>query len=166
MNALLAIGQHLQAGQCRPFTSDTAVRIAPDQVRYPDLGIDCGTFRGDSFEADAPHLVVEVLSDSTRAFDFVGKLEEYKSVATLRHIVLVDSEEAKIIHWTYAEGGAWAFRTHEGLGSVPELADPGITLPVAVLYAGVSFRPRPRLMPGDTVSTGEPPNARGMPSSE
>jgi Uma2 family endonuclease len=40
VNALIALG----VGRCRPFSSDTAVRISDDQVRYPDIGVDCGQF--------------------------------------------------------------------------------------------------------------------------
>ncbi len=155
VNALIAIGRHLQAGQCRPFTSDTAVRISDYQVRYPDLGLDCGTFRADAFAADAPRLVIEVLCESTRAFDFVGKLEEYKSVPSLCHIVLVDADEPKVIHWVRAASGAWTYRTLEGSEAVLEVADLGLSLSIAALYAGLTFRPRPRLVAAEPPNTGE-----------
>lgn len=149
VNALVALGVHLGTGSCRPFSSDTAVRISAHQVRYPDLGVDCGQFRDDALEADAPRLVVEVLSESTRAFDFVGKLEEYKSVPTLRDIVLVDTDEPKLIHWSRPADGPWAYRLVEGLDAAIEVPDLGIVLPLHALYAGLTFRPRPRLVTDD-----------------
>ena len=146
VNALVAVAGQLGVGRCRPFSSDTAVRVSERQIRYPDIGIDCGQFLDEELEADAPALVLEVLSESTRAFDFVGKLEEYKSVPSLRHIVLVDTDEPKIIHWHRPEGGVWSFRTLEGPDSTLDLADLTVSLPLRTLYAGLTFRQKPRLM--------------------
>ena len=97
VNALVTLGGQLGVGPCRPFSSDT-VRQSEYQVRYPDLGVDCGQFLHDALTADPPRLVVEVLSETTRAFDFVHKVEEYKSVPSLRHIIFVDTGQPKVIH--------------------------------------------------------------------
>ncbi len=96
VNTLVALGGRLGVGPCRPFSSDTAVRISEYQVRYPDLGVDCRRFVDEALAADAPAVVFEVLSETTPAFDLVRKVEEYKSVDSLRHIILVDTGEPKI----------------------------------------------------------------------
>lgn len=146
VNALAALANRLGTGRCRPFSSDTAVRISEYQVRYPDLGVDCGRFLDESLEADAPNLVVEVLSESTRAFDLLGKVEEYKSVPSLRHIVLVDTEQPEVIHWRREAEGVWTFHAIEGLDAVLRIADLNFALPLSELYAGLEFRPRPFLV--------------------
>ncbi len=47
VNSLGLVGNQLGAnGSCRPFTSDTAIRIPNGNVRYPDLGVDCGRVHG------------------------------------------------------------------------------------------------------------------------
>ena len=127
----------------------TAVRVSEYQVRYPDLGVDCGRFLDEELAADAPRLVFEVLSATTRAFDLVRKVEEYKSVPSLRHIVLVDTGEPKFIQWSRQDGGSWAYRTVEGFGATIEIADPGISLALGVLYKGLNFVAKPRLIIGD-----------------
>lgn len=170
MNALVALGAHLGVGRCHPFSSDTAVRISQHQIRYPDLGVDCGIFRDEKLEADAPQVVFEILSDSTRAFDFVGRLEEYKSVPSLRDIVLADTDEPKVIHCSRPTGGAWAYRSIEGPDSTLELPGLGFALPLRVLYAGLTFRAKPRLVvdeaPTDFVGTDAGPVASaGTPSA-
>jgi Uma2 family endonuclease len=146
VNALVALGGKLGVGPCRPFTSDTAVRISDFQVRYPDLGVDCGRFLDDALAADAPLLVFEVLSDTTRAFDLMGKVEEYKSVPSLRHVVLIDTAEPKIIHWRRGDGAAWSYQTAEGLDAVLVIPDLDFSLPLEALYLGLRFLPRPRLV--------------------
>jgi Uma2 family endonuclease len=79
---------------------------------------------------------VEVLSDSTRAFDLVRKVEEYKSVQSLRHIVLVDTAEPKIVHWSRPDAGSWTYRTIEGLQAVLEVPDLKLSLQLETFYRG------------------------------
>jgi len=146
VNILAALSAHLGVGQCHPFSSDTAVRISNYQVRYPDAGVDCGTFQDDKLEADEPRLVVEVLSETTRAFDLLQKLEEYKSVPSLRDIVLVDTDEPKVFHWTRQPDAAWERRILEDTEAAVELPELGFALPFRVLYAGLTFHQKPRLV--------------------
>jgi len=54
-------------------------------------------------------VVIEVLSASTRDFDLFGKVEEYKTVPSLRHIVIVDPDEARAVHWIRGADAAWSF---------------------------------------------------------
>ncbi len=147
VNALVALGGHLGVGPCRPFSGDTAIRISEYQVRYPDLGVDCGRFLDDELAADAPLMVLEVLSESTRAFDLLGKVEEYKSVPSLRHIVLVDTAEPKIIHLR-RDNGTWVYRTLVGFAAILDIPDLEFTLSLEALYRGLKFSPRPRLVAG------------------
>jgi hypothetical protein len=77
------------------------------------------------------------------------KLDEYKTVTSLTHIVLIDPDTPQVIHWTRAPGGAWSIQEIEGLDSHVALSELGVTLPLAVLNAGLAFRPRPRLIGDD-----------------
>jgi Uma2 family endonuclease len=149
VNAISSVAGQLSLGPCNVFTSDTAVRIPAGNVRRPDLGIDCGRFIDDAAAADAPTAVIEVLSPSTREFDMFVKLDEYKTVTSLTHIVLIDPDTPQVIHWTRAPGGAWSIQEIEGLDSHVALSELGVTLPLAVLNAGLAFRPRPRLIGDD-----------------
>lgn len=133
VNALAAAAGQLGTGRCRPFSSDTAVRISDRQVRYPDVGIDCGQFLDEALEADAPALVLEVLSDSTRAFDFVS----------------ANTDGPKTVHWKRPQGGVWSYRAIEGLDATLEIAELGVSWSLQVLYAGLTFRPKPRLVAED-----------------
>ena len=137
-------GQH-----CQNFTADIAVRIPGANIRRPDAGIDCGLFDPDATTADAPFLVLEVLSPSTRAFDMLGKLDEYKTIPGLTHIVVVDPDTPQVFHWSRPSGGEWRRLLLEGLESVIVLPEIGVTLALAALYDGLTFRPSPRLVRDD-----------------
>lgn len=146
VNAMLAIGPGLRGGPCRPFTADTGVRIPSGNIRRPDLGVDCGQFVDTALAADRPALVIEVLSPSTRAFDLVTKLDEYKSIETLRDVLLVDPDQPQVIHWSRPPNGHWQQTMAAGLDAIIQLSAIGVTLSLAELYADLTFRPRPFLM--------------------
>ena len=146
VNTIRELGNQLRGAARRPFTADTAVRIPAGNVRMPDAGVDCGTFRDETNWADEPAVVIEVLSASTRDFDLFGKVEEYKTVLSLRHIVIVDPDEARAVHWSRGADAAWSFQAHEGQEAAIVTASPTLTLRLADLYEGLTFAARPRLV--------------------
>lgn len=146
VNAIGELRNQLRGAACRPFTADTAVRIPAGNVRLPDAGVDCGALRDETNWADQPAVVIEVLSASARDFDLFGKVEEYKTVPSLRHIVIVDPDEARAVHWVKSADAAWSFQTHEGLEAAIVTASPALTLRLADLHEGLSFAARPRLV--------------------
>jgi Uma2 family endonuclease len=136
----------LRGHKCRQFTADLAVRIPVGNIRRPDAGIDCGLPDDDATTAIAPILVLEVLSPSTRDFDMFGKLEEYKTVPTLAHIVIVDPDTPQVFHWSRLQNESWRHELLEGLDAAIQIPEIEGTLDLASLYEGLTFRPLPRLV--------------------
>ena len=149
VNAHGILYNQMRGHRCRAFSPDTAVRIPAGGIRRPDAGIDCGAFNPTDTWADAPFLVIEILSPSTRTFDLFDKLDEYKSVSSLKHIVLIDPEMPEVRHWFRDADGDWSHRVLTGLDAAIQLPELPVTLDLATLYEGVTFRPKPRLVRGD-----------------
>lgn len=147
VNTIRELSNQLRGASCRPFSADTAVQIPNGNIRKPDAGVDCGIFDDQAMSADQPVLVVEVLSASTRDFDLFGKLEEYKTVTSIRHVLLVNPDELQALHWTRTDTDTWTHHPHEGLDAPITLVPPGLTLRLADLYEGLTFRSVPRLVP-------------------
>ena len=147
-NALGEIRQQLRGSGCRAFTADTAVRTLPGIRRRPDAGVECGPLDEDSHEAGEVRLVVEVLSPSTREFDVLGKLDEYKVIESLDHILIIEPNEPKAMLWSGAPDRSWRHAALQGLDASIEVTSLGITLELKELYAGLTFRPAPRLIEG------------------
>ena len=99
VNLIGEIGMRLRGHPCRGFTADTAVRTAPTRLRRPDAGVECGEWRDGDYVANEPRAVVEVLSPTVREFDLLGKLDEYRSVASLREIVVVEPNAPLAMLW-------------------------------------------------------------------
>ena len=95
--AIIAIlGRQLPPG-CRIFTSDLRLRIpATGLSTYPDAAVVCGrTVRSadDPLAVVNPVLVVEVTSPSTEDYDRGEKLRHYKSLSSLREVVIASYRE-------------------------------------------------------------------------
>jgi len=136
----------LRGHRCQQFTADLAVRIPAGNIRRPDAGIDCGVPDDGATTAAEPLLVLEVLSPSTRDFDMFGKLEEYKTVPTLAHIVIVDPDTPQVFHWSRSQNEPWRHELLEGLDAVIQLPDIDGAIDLSSLYEGLTFRALPRLV--------------------
>jgi Uma2 family endonuclease len=98
----------LRGHQCRPFNSDTKIRIRlADQTRfyYPDAQVVCRLNPpGDHFQ-DEPVVVFEVVSESTRRIDEVEKRAAYFAIPTLSAYVLVEQDRPAATVWRRTEQG-------------------------------------------------------------
>ena len=139
LNVLAELRDRLRGKPCQPFTADGSVETLPGQIRRPDAGVDCGPRDPDGYHASEPTVIVEVLSRTTRRFDKMGKLEEYKGLPTLRHLVIVDSREAMATHWHREAGGEWQKTSIRGILGAVELDAIDVVLLMADIYDGVSF---------------------------
>ena len=127
-------------------TAAIAIRLPHGNVRYPDVSVDCGRFLDEDRAADAPVLVVEVLSRSTSAFDQSRKLEEYKSVPALLHVLIADPSRPRVIAHRRGASG-WEADFAEGTEATARLDALDLSLRLAEIYEGLEFRPVPRLVP-------------------
>ncbi|MCQ8782305.1 Uma2 family endonuclease [Mangrovibrevibacter kandeliae] len=138
-NLLIALGNRLRGGRCRPFTADGSVETLPGQIRRPDVGVDCGRLDPDGFAATAPTVVFEVLSPSTRDFDRLRKVVEYKRVETMQHIVIIEPRQPLMTIWSRGPAGDWSPQSIMGLDGALDLPAIGIAIPLREIYDRLSF---------------------------
>lgn len=140
INLIFTLKGRLKGGPCRPWTADIATRIPAGNVRQPDVTIDCGPVRDDALDSTAPSVVFEVLSPSTRTFDQIRKVDEYKTVPSLRHIVLIDPDRPRVLVWSRADAAA-AWADTETADFAGEIALPavGVQLSLGEIYDEVKF---------------------------
>lgn len=112
-----------------------------DYAPIPDVVVRCGAMVSGGYATD-PILIAEVLSPSTMDNDRGRKLAFYKSIATLRTLLIVYQDEVRIEAWERGEGeGAWTFRVLKGLDEVLPIPDLATELPVAAVYEDVPLGP-------------------------
>ena len=140
-NVLVSVGAQLRGKPCRPYNSDTKVRIQyPTHTRfyYPDAMVVCERSPGEAHYQDNPVVIVEVLSPSTRRTDESEKRDAYFTIPTLRVYVLLDQERAAAVVWRRGEQG-FAREVHDGLEAVIALPEIEARLPLAEAYEAVRF---------------------------
>ena len=78
---------------------------------YPDVMLSCEPATPDSLFKEAPCLVAEVLSVSTKAVDTREKLLAYRGIVSLRYYMLVDSERLSVSYYVRSTQGEWLSAT-------------------------------------------------------
>jgi Uma2 family endonuclease len=75
---------------CEVFQDGIAVKISSKTAREPDVSVQCGQqLDSSSLVLDKPIIVVEVVSPSSSSTDANQKLEEYFSVPSIVHYLIV-----------------------------------------------------------------------------
>lgn len=112
---------------CEAFPDGLAVRVDAETVYEPDALVRCGPLLDDNaIEIGDPIIIVEVVSPSSRRRDTGGKLEGYFRLPSLRHYLIITTENRVIIHHRRDEAGGIATRIIRD-GSI-HLDPPGIAL--------------------------------------
>jgi Uma2 family endonuclease len=125
--------EHLRGSRCRAYTSDMKLEVvAADAVFYPDVMVSCDEVdRAATLALRAPKLVVEVLSESTAAYDRGPKFAVYRQLESLQEYLLVDIEARRLELYTRSAA------TQPGTGTAPpaswlltesRAADPAVQL--------------------------------------
>lgn len=142
-NTLIAAGTRLRGRRCRPFNSDTKIRVClATQMRfyYPDASVSCRPNPpSDSFQ-DEPAVIFEVLSRSTRRIDEGEKKDAYLTIDSLAAYVLIEQESPAAVVFRRTDHG-FVREVYEGLDAVIPLPEIDIALPLAEVYEGVDFVP-------------------------
>jgi Uma2 family endonuclease len=140
VNALGALGSQLRGKPCRPFNSNTKVRIdlgTHTRFYYPDVMVVCHPNpRSDHFQ-DHPVVVIEVTSESTRRTDRGEKAETYMRIPSLRVLLLVEAEMIGVAVWRRGVDGGFAVERYDDLAAVIPLPEIEAEMPLAELYGSV-----------------------------
>ncbi len=119
---------------CEAFVDGLSVRIDADTVVEPDALVNCGErVPSKSLYAPNPVIVVEVVSPSSRARDFSGKLADYFRVPSIQHYLIVDLDRRHILH--YERAGAEKIMTAIVKGGALRLDPPGIEISLDGIFA-------------------------------
>jgi Uncharacterized protein conserved in cyanobacteria len=131
---------------CRVFNSDQRVRAEqPSASRigyfYPDVSIVCGKpeFSTDNLPTLLnPTVIIEVLSDSTREYDFGRKFDYYRAIESVQEIVFVSFDKVGASRF-HRQNDAWILRDVLGLEQMLTLESLELSIPLTELYRDVIF---------------------------
>ena len=144
-NLLSELSSRLKATDCVAYNTDLRVKVeATGLFTYPDVSVVCGAQRFLDEGEDTllnPIVVIEVLSDSTEAYDRGKKFEHYRQIPTCREYLLVSQKEPRIEQFIRQPNGEWTLKEAVGLNAKITLPSLGIGLALADVFAKVQFTP-------------------------
>src|SRR5205085_6238647 len=140
-NILTELNIQLRERPCRVYPSDLKVRISKaKKFFYPDVSVVCGETK---FADDArdvilnPVLIVEVLSESTAAFDRGKKFQSYQQIESLQEYLLVAQDEFIVEHYLRQEQNHWLYTKVLGLEETLALPTLKCQLALSDIYSKV-----------------------------
>lgn len=143
MNIGSALHVQMKGRPCHIYANDLKVRIrAANAGTYPDLVALCGEHQFQDGRRDLllnPTLIVEVLSNSTEAYDRGGKFAIYRQIPSLKEYLLVSQYRVAVELFTRGPDGRWTLSDYTDLGDRVSLASVGCTLALAEVYDKVDL---------------------------
>jgi Uma2 family endonuclease len=118
VNIIVSLGNQLCRGSCRPTTSDLAIRMPAGNIRRPDVAVEYGQAGRRDMALVDPRVIVEVLSPTTMTFDRIRKIPEYQTIASISHILLIDTESPRLDLWSRDPEGTGRRANSTGLKRV------------------------------------------------
>lgn len=123
---------------CEAFSSDARVRVEEtDLSTYPDVSVICGRIERSPTDPEAavnPVVLVEVLSDSSEAYDRGEKFAHFRRLASLQEYVLVSQREPRIEVFRRTLEGRWELGEAVAGGRI-SLESIGVELAVDDVYS-------------------------------
>ena len=140
-NLFALLLNHLRGSGCRVYISDIKVRLEIlNRFYYPDVMVTC-----DIRDQEIPNykrfpcLIVEVLSDSTEAFDRGDKFVNYLTIESLQEYILISTKQARIDCFRRQSDGQWIVEFYAIDKVFFELKSINFTGGILALYEQVIF---------------------------
>jgi Uma2 family endonuclease len=152
VNLVISVGSQLKGTSCQALTKDTKVRsrLSPmpghstkGMFSYPDIVVVCGEVEFHDAYQDVivnPKTIMEVLSESTEAFDRGEKFARFQTCnPTLTDYVLISQTKPQVEHYQRQPDGKWSYALYAGLKESVVLSSISCTLKLADVYDRVEF---------------------------
>jgi Uma2 family endonuclease len=140
-NVFAGLKDQIKGSPCLAFIESMKVQPNFDSIFYPDVFVTCDAA---DLKTDmvfrSPTVIVEVLSESTQAYDRGLKFTAYRQIAALKEYLLIDPETREVQLYRRNVGGSndGLFTLHDLTGKPQiELTSIAATLEAAVVFEGL-----------------------------
>ncbi|CAK0779526.1 Uma2 domain-containing protein [Gammaproteobacteria bacterium] len=112
-NIVIELGGKLRNSPCSIYFSDMKVKIAAiKKYTYPDIIISCDQQLFEDNDNDIllnPIVIIEILSDSTEAYDRGLKFFHYRLIDSFKEYILVSQKFCQVEHFLRQENNQWIY---------------------------------------------------------
>ncbi|NJL00377.1 MAG: Uma2 family endonuclease [Spirulinaceae cyanobacterium SM2_1_0] len=141
LNIAVLLRNHLRGRDCQVYIADVKVRIEERNCfYYPDLLVTCEPRdRETPLYKCFPKLIIEVLSESTEAFDRGDKFNDYQTLDSLEEYVLVNTKHQRVEIFRRQEIAGWLLQTYQPSEASFVLQSLDLSLSLAAVYEAVNL---------------------------
>lgn len=140
-NVIGEMRQYFRGKPCQVYPSDLRVKVSPTGLyTYPDVVVVCGQpqFEQPGETLLNPTLLVEVLSESSEAYDRGKKSEQYRTLLSLTDYLLIAQDRVLVEHYSRQPGDRWLLHAANRLEDTMAIASLGCELPLSEIYLNVA----------------------------
>jgi Uma2 family endonuclease len=142
-NVVRELSLQLKGRPCATYPSDMRVKISPTGLyTYPDITVVYGEAQFEDTQQDTllnPTLIVEVLSESTEAYDRGGKFAHYRKLTSLIEYVLIAQTKPHVEHYVRQPDNRWLLAEADSLHQTLHLPSIDCHLVLAEVYDKVDI---------------------------
>jgi Uma2 family endonuclease len=147
-NSAFYLRSKLAGRKCRVFLANMRLKVpSMPPYRYADLSTLCGEPEFEKIGGvDAltnPSLIIEVLSESTEAYDRGDKFTHYKSIPSFSEYLLIAQHRPHVTQFIKQNEGAWLQHEFNDLAAVVKLTQLDCELPLSEIYQNVTYAENP-----------------------
>ncbi|MEM6256317.1 MAG: Uma2 family endonuclease [Cyanobacteria bacterium P01_D01_bin.156] len=131
---------HLDGGPCITGNSDIKVKIVEaNNYTYPDASVTCDERDKKTTQyITYPCLIIEVLSESTEAYDRGGKFRMYRQNPVLQDYLLVSSTSIEMDLYCKNDAGEWLILNYK-VRDIITLKSIGLSFPIEQVYRNLEL---------------------------
>ena len=145
VNVAAALHTQFRGRPCKVYASDMRLKVSPTGLyTYPDVVAVCEEAQFEDNQLDTllnPTLLIEVLSNSTEAYDRGEKAEHYRRLPSLAEYLLISQDKPHLEHYRRQADGRWLLSEASRLHAVISLPAIDCTLRLAAVYDRVFSEP-------------------------
>ena len=142
-NLVRILGNFLADKPYSVYASDMRVKIQKiNKYSYPDIVVACLDEEFEDEYEDTllnPILIIEVLSDSTEAYDRGDKFFHYQQIESFVEYILVSQKSPHVEKFTRQSDNTWLYSEFHALGDTVQLSSIQCRINLADIYEKVKF---------------------------
>ena len=142
-NLVRIIGNQLLDKPCSVYSSDMRVKNKEaSKYSYPDVVVSCQDERFEDEEEDTllnPLLILEILSDSTEAYDRGDKFFSYRQIKSFVEYILVSQKSCHVERFIRQPDNAWLYSEFNHVDDEFKLSSVDCNLCLREIYDKVKF---------------------------
>jgi len=142
-NIAASLNRQLRSRRPEVYMCDMRVRVNAYLYAYPDVAAACEPRFLDA-ECDTllnPTVIIEVLSESTDAYDRGKKFGHYRTLESLQEYVLVSQDRAQVECYRHQPAGQWLLTAADRLEDTVALESIDCKLRLADIYENIDLGP-------------------------